>query len=266
MARTARRRARRKQRDRSSESLPRGTLDDVTELDALTEATGPSELDPLTKATGLSELDALAEPDAPSELDALAEPDAPSEPYALAEPDAPSEPGALAEPDAPSEPGALTEQVLDWAVPDEQTHNQPRGTVLSLTEAAFVTGRDRSTLRRYLEAGRFTTAYHDAGGGWRIPIVDVLSAGLLVRAPREDPDRLETALERLRAENAELRRRLDVAEALANERAARIRDLRLSLRMLPPTNPPARTIEAPESSNIPFVWSGEITQVDPNRS
>ena len=73
---------------------------------------------------------------------------------------------------------------------------------------------------------------------------------------------VEAALERQRAENAELRRRLRVLEALAEERADRIRDLRRSLRLLQgarKADPGARTIE-PDLE--PFDWSGEITLED----
>jgi predicted DNA-binding transcriptional regulator AlpA len=187
----------------------------------------------------------------------------PNDRAALAEADAPTEPDA---PTTPTEPDAPTEGVLEGVVRDDQTNEEPTSTALSLTEAALATGIHRATLRRYLEAERFPNSYRDAGGAWQIPISDVLSAGLLLHTARAEQDGplsgLESALERLRAENAELRRRLNVAEALANERAAQIADLRLSLRMLPTANP-ARTVEARESS--PFVWSGEITQVGPGR-
>jgi hypothetical protein len=159
------------------------------------------------------------------------------------------------------------EEGPDGAELDDRTHEETRGTALSLTEAAFVTGRHGSTLRRYLGAGRFPNAYRGAGGAWRIPIMDLLNAGLLpYAAPADAPESLaemETALERQVEENAELRRRLSVAEILADERAERIRDLRLALRMVPASNPPEDVVETPEPVHSPFVWSGEITQEDP---
>ena len=90
--------------------------------------------------------------------------------------------------------------------------------------------------------------------------------GLLTRPGDSDGNRpvaeVEAALERQRAENAELRRRLGALEALAEERADQIRDLRRFLRLLQGARKAdhgARTIE-PDLE--PFVWSGEITLED----
>lgn len=169
-----------------------------------------------------------------------------------------------------TEPVAPQEEEPEGAERDDRARDyETRRTPLSLTEAALVTGRHGSTLRRYLGAERFPNAYLGANGAWRIPIGDLLNAGLLpYAAPADAPESLaeiETALERQVEENAELRRRLAVAEALADERAERIRDLRLALQMLPPSNPPEDVAEAPAEVPSPFVWSGEITQVDPSR-
>jgi len=169
-----------------------------------------------------------------------------------------------------NEPFAPAEEALDGPAQDDQTHDETLGTSLSLTEAALVAGRHASTLRRYLGAERFPNAYRGPGGAWRIPITDLLSSGLLpYKAPADTPESLaeiETALERQVEESAELRRRLAVADALADERAERIRDLRLSLRMLLGTNAPEDVVvETPDPVLRRFVWSGEITREDPSR-
>ena len=90
--------------------------------------------------------------------------------------------------------------------------------------------------------------------------------GILTRPGDSNGNRsvaeVEAALERQRAENAELRRRLGALEALAEERADQIRDLRRFLRLLQGARKAdhgARTIE-PDLE--PFVWSGEITLED----
>lgn len=84
------------------------------------------------------------------------------------------------EPVAPAE----LDEVPDGGVRDDQTEGETRGTALSLAETALVTGRHRSTLRRYLGAERFPNAYRGAGGAWQIPITDLLSAGLFLHADR----------------------------------------------------------------------------------
>ena len=90
--------------------------------------------------------------------------------------------------------------------------------------------------------------------------------GILTRPGDSNGNRsvaeVEAALERQRAENAELRRRLGALEALAEERADQIRDLRRFLRLLQGARKAdhgARTIEPVFE---PFVWSGEITLED----
>ena len=205
----------------------------------------------------MNERDALAERDAIIVLDTPAEPVAPAEP--------------VPELDPPTAPAPPNEQIAPPAErPDAgfrgaQTQEETGGAALSLTEAALATGRHRSTLRRYVGAERFPNAYRGPGGAWRIPIADVLNAGLLPYPRQVDPQGtlagLETALERLKAENAELRHRLDMSDALAEERAERIEDLRLYLGMLTPTDPPEEIAEEPESAVGHFVWSGEITRV-----
>lgn len=47
-----------------------------------------------------------------------------------------------------------------------------------MREAVERTGVSRSTLRRRLDQGRFPGAYLDQAGQWRIPLTDLLAAGL----------------------------------------------------------------------------------------
>lgn len=120
----------------------------------------------------------------------------------------------------------------------------------------------RSTLRRRLRARAFPNAVQDAGT-WRIPVGDLLAAGLRVHVPRSGDPGQPLAVSRvsspahpvpvgpveqghagegewaLAGRVTELERALAVAEAradgaerLAAERAARIDDLRGALRML----------------------------------
>jgi len=109
--------------------------------------------------------------------------------------------------------------------------------VLTLTQSAHACRVSRITIRRYLEAGRLQNAFKAHDGAWRIPVTDLISAGLRpIRAVRADEPlvhRLAAELERLRSENALLREKLISAQALAHERELAIADLRFAMRMLP---------------------------------
>lgn len=48
----------------------------------------------------------------------------------------------------------------------------------TLSEAAAHTGMSRSTLRRRLDQGKFPGAYRDQAKQWRIPLTDLLAAGI----------------------------------------------------------------------------------------
>ena len=48
----------------------------------------------------------------------------------------------------------------------------------TLSEAAERTGISRSTLRRRLDQGKFPGAYRDQAKQWRIPLTDLLAAGI----------------------------------------------------------------------------------------
>jgi len=130
---------------------------------------------------------------------------------------------------------------------------------LSLSESAHAAGCARITIRRALDAGRFPQAKRADGpggpgsGGWLIPVTDLLAAGFRLGRPAppesaepvspnsqiQAPDTPDE-LARLRAEIAGLRRRAELAEALAAERGRHLEDLRLALRALPAAPEPAR--------------------------
>lgn len=108
----------------------------------------------------------------------------------------------------------------------EPSPEYPGGTGVSYTlrEAADITGKARGTIRRYLDEGgrpgRFPNASQDAEGVWRIPLADLIAAGLSVTARYGgEAEKPETGgvsdVERLRAEAEELRQRVAVAEANA---------------------------------------------------
>jgi hypothetical protein len=134
--------------------------------------------------------------------------------------------------------------------------------VLSITEAAIATGKSRRTIARLLDAGRLDGAERDDAGTWRIPAEALIAAGLTLYAPAPPdapsttppPIASERQVDALRAELADWRRRAEVAEAIAAERAAALDDVRTALamanRMLapgPPTEGPPGP--APEIGN-----------------
>ena len=107
-------------------------------------------------------------------------------------------------------------------------------TSYTLTDAAAVTGRSRVTIRRYLDAGKFPNAWRDEADGdspapWRVPLGDLLSAGMSVHPADRLPARALThpdtpPLSR-GIENdsvSRLREELAVTSALAHERARTI--------------------------------------------
>jgi hypothetical protein len=114
--------------------------------------------------------------------------------------------------------------------------------MLTVSEAADATGKSRRTIGRLLDAGQLDDAERDDAGTWRIPVDALLAAGLALHAPSA-PDETPTnsrptlalppsepaALDELRAELADWRRRAEVAEAVAAERAAALDDVRTAL-------------------------------------
>jgi hypothetical protein len=117
-----------------------------------------------------------------------------------------------------------------------QTIDLGRGAVLTLTEAAEACGVSRSTIKRRLSD--FEHAHQDGSGSWRVPVSDLLGAGLKLRprpvteaseAVTQGPDPgqngadLAHALTRIEALSADLaaeRMARQVAEARAAAFAA----------------------------------------------
>ena len=121
----------------------------------------------------------------------------------------------------------------------------------TVSSAAEATGKSRRTIGRMVSTGELVGAHKNDEGAWVIPLEALLGAGLRVNAPSPpDPTPIALApvtpsapvepseLERVRSEAIEWRRRAEVAEAIATERAAALEDVRAALaiaqRMLPP--------------------------------
>jgi len=161
----------------------------------------------------------------------------------------------------------------ELAQPDQAPAHPPlQRPLLTLSDAAAACSVSRSTIRRRREDGAFPNAVQDEAGAWRIPVDDLLAAGMHLRrmgapsgsagqgqsAPAErgaDQDDetdeqggpvgvLHARVGALELELAVERERRLAAERLAAERSARVEDLRTSLRMLdvgwtPPQPAPA---------------------------
>jgi predicted DNA-binding transcriptional regulator AlpA len=118
-------------------------------------------------------------------------------------------------------------------------NNRPAWT---LTEAVQRTGASRSTLRRYLDAGKFPNAYKDTSKAWRFPLEDLLAAGLSVSEPPSERVQslpteqasIATAEQVRKLEQAlrDERTRADNAERLAASYLDNVQDLRRALLML----------------------------------
>lgn len=161
----------------------------------------------------------------------------------------------------------------ELAQPDQAPAHPPlQRPMLTLSDAAAACSVSRSTIRRRREDGAFPNAVQDEAGAWRIPVDDLLAAGLHLSrmgAPNEAAGQgrsvpaghaadqgnetdeqggpvsvLHARVGALELELAVERERRLAAERLAAERAARVEDLRTSLRMLdvgwtPPQPAPA---------------------------
>jgi len=131
----------------------------------------------------------------------------------------------------------------------------------TVSAAAEATGKSRRTIGRLLDDDLLPGAYRDESGAWCIPTEGLLAAGLALHAP-SPPDVAPAAaiaaavdpVDALRAELADMRRRAEVAEAIAIERGAALDDVRAALalaqRMLtagdvPPAVEPEHVQSAP---------------------
>lgn len=134
---------------------------------------------------------------------------------------------------------------------------------LTITQAADACGVSKKTIRRRIDAAAFPNARRldgpagEASGPWVVPVDDLIAAGLTVGKPSppdEPPPTVSAAepaptesdeLAKLRADNAELRRRAEVAEAVADERGRALDDARLALRALTAGPDPVSAAETP---------------------
>ena len=164
----------------------------------------------------------------------------------------------------------LTE--LAHLTPEPAQQARPRFT---LSEAAERTSASRSTLRRRLDEGAFPNASKDDEGVWRIPVEDLLAAGLTMSKPINEPaqpvhaaslgaldehahpdreriQQLEEQVKELQAQPAIERAQRTAAEQVAAERADHLNTARRALRMIeaaperqPATTPPASNPQKP---------------------
>jgi hypothetical protein len=147
---------------------------------------------------------------------------------------------------------------------------------LTIRQAAEATGLSIKTIRRRL--AEFPNARRDGDGPaapWTIPVTDLIAAGLTVEdndtsgkveRPASSPVALPARpaepdeVEKLRGEVTELRRRAEVAEALAIERERALVDVRLALRALTATTPSTDAASASQSPpEAPSTTSGATT-------
>lgn len=153
--------------------------------------------------------------------------------------------------------------------------NRPAWT---LTEAVQRTGASRSTLRRYLDAGKFPNAYKDTSKAWRFPLEDLLAAGLSVSEPpatralsTSSEHASSTSTEQATAASAEQvskleqalrdeRTRADNAERLAASYRENVQDLRRALRMIEAgTNKPEQATEQGLSTSSEHPLTTPVT-------
>ena len=155
-----------------------------------------------------------------------------------------------------------------------QLNESPRGAVLSLREAAAATNVSYSTIKR--RQPEFTHAYRDSSGTWRMPISDLLGAGLKLRIgsaePVSQPSELPmngAELVKARAEIQELgaklaaeRERRLVAETEARLLAANLDDFRrLALAGPPKAQEPAPVPVAAPAATEPVQAAGAAAVV-----
>lgn len=135
----------------------------------------------------------------------------------------------------------------------------------SITEAAERCGVSRSTIRRYLDGERFPNA-DKSSGAWRIPLTDLLAAGLSPSGMSE-PD-YPTEERPPRSEETELRHRVEILEERLRSKERRESDLEQQIKDLRQSNSDLRQllIEAPKPSQAapdePPRPSPEISQED----
>lgn len=102
--------------------------------------------------------------------------------------------------------------------------------LVTISEAADLTGRDRSTIKRDREEGRYPCAVKDPSGAWRIPVGDLVAAGRLPSGS-VDNAREEIAAAREHRETRQRREaliRLEAQLAASDALIAKLRAERLA--------------------------------------
>ena len=130
---------------------------------------------------------------------------------------------------------------------------------LTISQASKAAGVDRRTIRRRLDAGNLPGAYRpEPGAPWLLPVADLLAAGLRLHAPNDTggdahPAATPPPTPAQPSELEEWRRRAEVAEAIAEERAEVIAVLKTALAALGPGPvPPAGSpTPAPTAAQAP---------------
>lgn len=127
--------------------------------------------------------------------------------------------------------------------------------MLTVKEAVDATQTSESTIKRRLRSGAFPNAVHTADGKWMIPLGDLSAAGLRP-GKMSKPDPVTPHSDRVRdlaIENAELRQRVAVAEALADERNRIIDVQQQMLKMLEAKPVPAPELAVDHTPNSPPI-------------
>lgn len=143
---------------------------------------------------------------------------------------------------------------------------QRLGHAFSMVEAAHACGVSRDSIKRKL--GRFEHKWKDATGAWRIPLADLLAAGLTPNAPTEAPtaparsevaeiktSSLEIELREARAQLAAYEQAMHAERARAEEaeraRAEMAAALQLALQKIPASLPPAQDAAPVQTADAP---------------
>src|SRR5437867_13066383 len=92
----------------------------------------------------------------------------------------------------------------------------PATVSLTFSEAAAAVGMHPSSLRRRFAKGQFPNAYRIGKGPWRIPVADLVAAGIELRLPEDgtpNPPTPAQEIQQLRDRLNEVTGRAELAEA-----------------------------------------------------
>lgn len=131
------------------------------------------------------------------------------------------------------------------ALPAGVSSTADLGTVLPMSQAATRLGVSAKTVRRMIERGDLPGAHlvempGGKGQQWVVPVSALEQHQAKQRAAAPAPDSTAVELEQLRGQVADLSRRVELAEALADERRHQLEQLHLTLRTALPAGPQRR--------------------------